>query len=43
MNQYIINTLYKIVGIGLMSIVVLVGIIGIVKVLKQINKQKDKE
>ena len=32
---------YMIVGIGLMGIVILVGIIGAVKLLQQINKIKD--
>lgn len=32
---------YMIVGIGLMGIVVLVGIIGGVKLLREINKIKD--
>ena len=40
MNQHIIDTMYKVVSIGGMSMVVLVGIIGIVKVLRNI---KDKE
>ena len=34
---------YMIVGIGLMGIVVLVGIIGGIKLLQQINKIKDPE
>jgi len=32
---------YMIVGIGLMGIVILVGIIGGIKLLQQINKIKD--
>ena len=34
---------YMIVGIGLMGIVILVGIIGGIKLLQQINKIKDTE
>jgi hypothetical protein len=34
---------YMIVGIGLMGIVILVGIIGGVKLLREINKIKDTE
>ena len=34
---------YMIVGIGLMGIVILVGIIGGVKIMRQINKIKDTE
>jgi hypothetical protein len=34
---------YMIVGIGLMGMVVLVGIIGGIKLLQQINKIKDPE
>jgi hypothetical protein len=41
--QTIINIAYMIVGIGLMGMVVLVGIIGCIKVLRQINKIKDTE
>jgi hypothetical protein len=39
----LIDILYMIVGIGLMGIVVLVGIIGGVKLLREINKIKDTE
>jgi len=39
----LINIAYMIVGIGLMGIVVLVGIIGGIKLLQQINKIKDPE
>jgi hypothetical protein len=41
--QTIINIAYMIVGIGLMGMVVLVGMIGIIKVWRQINKIKDTE
>jgi hypothetical protein len=34
---------YMIVGIGLMGMVILVGIIGSIKVLRQINRIKDTE
>ena len=34
---------YMIVGIGLMGIVILVGIIGGIKLLREINKIKDTE
>jgi len=34
---------YKIVGIGIMSGVILIGIVGIVKVLRQIRNIKDTE
>ena len=34
---------YMIVGIGLMGIVILVGIIGGIKLLREINKIKDPE
>ena len=37
------DIVYSIVGIGLMSMVVLVGIVGIVKVLRDTNKIKDTE
>lgn len=39
----IIDTAYVVLSIGIMSIVVLVGIVGIVKVLRETNKIKDKE
>lgn len=39
----LIDILYMIVGIGLMGIVILVGIIGGIKLLQQINKIKDTE
>ena len=35
MNQYIIDTLYKVIGIGIIGIVVSVGVIGFVKIWKQ--------
>ena len=38
--QTIINTLYMIVGIGIIGIVVSVGVIGFIKMWNQIN-QKD--
>lgn len=40
MGQLITDIAYMVIGIGVMSMVVLVGIIGIVKVLRNI---KDKE
>jgi hypothetical protein len=43
MNQQIINTLYKVIGIGILGIVVSVGVIGFIKVWRDINKLKDKE
>jgi hypothetical protein len=43
MNQYIIDILYKGVGIGLMGIVCIVSIVGSIKMLRQINKLKDNE
>jgi predicted membrane channel-forming protein YqfA (hemolysin III family) len=46
MNQYIIDMMYKGVGITLMGIVCIIGIIGIVgsiQMLRQINKLKDNE
>jgi hypothetical protein len=39
----LIDILYMIVGMGLMGIVILVGIIGGIKLLQQINKIKDTE
>jgi|LauGreDrversion4_2_1035121.scaffolds.fasta_scaffold529302_3 hypothetical protein len=35
MNQQIIDTLYKIVGIGLIGVVISVGVIGFIKMWKQ--------
>jgi uncharacterized membrane protein len=43
MNQYIIDTIYKVIGIGLMGLVIVVGVIGFVRMLKGINKLKDTE
>ena len=43
MNQQIINTLYMIVGIGIIGIVVSVGVIGGIKMWNQIRNIKDKE
>ena len=40
MNQQIINTLYKVLGIGIMICTIGVGVIGFVKMWKQTN-QKD--
>ena len=40
MRQYIVDIAYMIVGIGLMSMVFIVGIVGIVKMYKE---TKDKE
>ena len=39
----LIDILYMIVGMGLMGMVVLIGIIGGVKLLQQINKIRDTE
>ena len=41
MNQQIIDTLYKILGIGIIGIVVSVGVIGGIKMWNQINKIKN--
>ena len=41
MNQQIIDTLYKILGIGLIGVVIVVGVIGGIKMWKQINKIKN--
>jgi ABC-type phosphate transport system permease subunit len=41
MNQQIINTLYMIVGMGIIGIVVSVGVIGFIKMWNQINKIKN--
>ena len=41
--QTIINTLYMIVGIGLMILTISVGLIGFIKVWREINKLKDTE
>jgi hypothetical protein len=41
MNQQIIDTAYVVLGIGIMSVVVLIGIVGIVKILRETNKIKD--
>ena len=43
MNQHIIDTMYKVVSIGGMIIVILVGIVGSIKVYKDIRNIKDKE
>ena len=43
MNQHIIDTMYKIVGIGIIGIVILVGIVGSIKMYKDINKIKDNQ
>jgi hypothetical protein len=43
MNQQIINTLYKVIGIGLIGIVVSVGVIGFIKMWNEINKPNTKE
>ena len=40
MNQQIINTLYKVIGIGLMGLVIGVGIVGAIRMWKQ-TSQKD--
>ena len=41
MNQIITNTLYKIVGIGLMICTIGIGVIGFIKMWKQLRNQKD--
>ena len=41
MNQYIIDTIYKGIGIGLMGLVIVVGIVGFIKMYKGIRNQKD--
>jgi len=41
MNQHIIDTMYKGVGITLIGIVILVGIIGSIKMYKDIQNIKD--
>ena len=43
MNQLIIDTMYKVVSIGGMSIVILIGIVGSIKMYKDIRNIKDKE
>ena len=43
MNQYIINTVYKGIGIGVILIVTITTIVGIVKMWNQIRNQKDIE
>jgi hypothetical protein len=43
MNQQIINTLYKVIGIGLIGIVVSVGVIGFIKMWNEIHKPNTKE
>jgi hypothetical protein len=43
MNQYIIDMMYKGVGIALMGIVCIIGIVGSIQMLRQINKLKDNE
>ena len=41
--QTIINIAYMIIGIGLMILTISVGLIGIIKVWRDINKLKDTE
>ena len=43
MNQQIINTIYKVLGIGVILIVTISTIVGIVKMWNQIRNQKDIE
>ena len=43
MNQYIINTVYKGIGIGVILIVTITTIVGIVKMWNQIRNIKDTE
>lgn len=43
MNQQIINTIYKVLGIGVILIVTISTIVGIVKMWNQIRNIKDKE
>ena len=40
MNQQIIDTIYKVIGIGLMGLVIGIGIVGAIRMWKQTN-QKD--
>jgi hypothetical protein len=39
----ITNTLYMIVGIGIMVLTISVGLIGFIKVWREISKMKDRE
>ena len=41
--QTITNIAYMIVGIGLMILTISVGLIGFIKVWREINKLKDRE
>jgi hypothetical protein len=41
--QTIIDTAYVVLGIGIMSTIVLIGIVGIVKIIRETNKIKDNE
>lgn len=43
MNQQIINTLYKVIGIGIILIITISTIVGIVKMYKDIRNIKDKK
>ena len=43
MNQQIIDTIYKGVGIGIILIITISTIVGIVKMYKDIRNIKDKE
>jgi len=38
MNQHIIDTIYKVIGIGLMGLVIGVGIIGTIRMWKQTHQ-----
>ena len=39
----LIDTIYAIVGMGIILLTISVGLIGIIKVWRQINKIKDRE
>ena len=43
MGQLITDIAYMVIGIGVMSMVVLVGIVGSIKMYKDIRNIKDKE
>jgi hypothetical protein len=43
MNQQIINTIYKVLGIGVILIVTISTIVGIVKMWNQIRNIRDNE
>jgi hypothetical protein len=41
--QTIMNTAYVVLSIGIMSIVIGIGIVGLIKILRETNKIKDTE